>query len=877
MLSRIAVATFAFCFLAALFLSLKFSVTNVSALPSGFEDTLVTGITSPTALAFTPDGRLLITTKGGQLRIYQNNQLLAASAINLSARLCAQSERGLLGVAVDPLFASNNFVYFYYTFNNNGTCVNRVARFVLSANNTISTTSETVLIDNIHSTAGNHNAGDLHFGKDGLLYISVGDAGCDYAGDSGCAGANDAARDKHVLLGKILRITRDGAIPAGNPYQGANSGRCNVTGSTTANNWCQETFASGLRNPFRIAFDPNASATRFFINDVGQGAWEEIDEGISGADYGWNIREGHCANGSTTNCTNQPTINVNNQILTNPIFDYPRGCAANTVSGASITGGAFVPNGFWASEYDDSYLFGDYVCGKIFRIKPNGSGGYTASEFTAGLGSSSAVAMIFGPYQTTQALYYTTFANGGEVRRIRYTGTANRNPVASAIANPTSGSAPLDVGFNASASSDADNDTLSFAWNFGDGTTGSGATPTHRYQTNGTYNAVVTVSDGRGGTDSATVRIDVGNAAPQPTIVSPTSTQLFRVGETITLQGSATDAQDGNLPNTALTWEVLLHHNNDHTHPFLPPTTGNNITFTAPAPEDLAAATASFLEIRLTATDSNNLSTTVPRYFYPRKVNVTFATNPAGLNLTVNGTNVAGGTTVVSWDGYGLNVNAPAQTVNGNQYAFQSWSDNGAQTHTIATGATAATYTATFRLVSSTVSGTINYAITPSVPVPGVILNAAGTPQLSATSNNSGFYQISGLIAGSNYTVAPSKTGNINGITSFDATLVLRCVAAGQANCILTESQKIAADTNNDGNITAFDATLILRFVAANRQTEFTGETGNWEFSPLSRPYNSVSNSVSNQNYEAFLIGDVNGSWTPSSNSLAAAEEIENQ
>jgi hypothetical protein len=312
-----------------------------------------------------------------------------------------------------------------------------------------------------------------------------------------------------------------------------------------------------------------------------------------------------------------------------------------------------------------------------------------------------------------------------------------------------------------------------------------------------------------------------------------------------------------------LTWEVLLHHNNDHTHPFLPPTSGNNITFTAPAPEDLAAATNSYLEIRLKATDSNNLNTTVTRYFYPRKVNVTFATNPTGLNLTVNGTNVAGGTTVVSWDGYGLNVNAPTQTVNGNQYAFQSWSDGGAQTHTITTGATAATYTATFRLVSSTVSGTINYAITTSVPVPGVILNANGPSQPSATSDNSGFYQISGLIAGSNYTVAPSKTGNINGITSFDATLVLRCVAAGQANCTLTESQKIAADTNNDGNITPFDATLILRFVAANRQTEITGETGNWEFSPLSRPYNSVSNSVSNQNYEAFLIGDVNGSWTP--------------
>ncbi|MEJ7654143.1 MAG: PQQ-dependent sugar dehydrogenase, partial [Chloroflexia bacterium] len=96
--------------------------------------------------------------------------------------------------------------------------------------------------------ASNHNAGDLNFGKDGMLYISVGDGGCDYANNSGCAGANDASRDKDVLFGKILRITRDGAIPADNPWVGTDSGRCNVNGTTTAAK-CREMFAWGLRNP----------------------------------------------------------------------------------------------------------------------------------------------------------------------------------------------------------------------------------------------------------------------------------------------------------------------------------------------------------------------------------------------------------------------------------------------------------------------------------------------------------------------------------------------------------------------------------------------------------------------------------------------------
>ena len=146
--------------------------------------------------------------------------------------------------------------------------MNRVARYTLSGS-TLS--SPTIILDNIPSQAGNHNGGDLHFGKDGFLYIAVGDSGCDPRGDSGCAGANNAAQDLSLLSGKILRVTSNGDPAPGNPFAGAANGVACKTGSAAPSQVCREIYAYGLRNPFRIAPDPNAAGARFFMNDVGQG------------------------------------------------------------------------------------------------------------------------------------------------------------------------------------------------------------------------------------------------------------------------------------------------------------------------------------------------------------------------------------------------------------------------------------------------------------------------------------------------------------------------------------------------------------------------------------------------------------------------------
>jgi uncharacterized protein (TIGR03437 family) len=693
---------------------------------------------APTAIAFTPDGRMLVTTQPGALRVYQNGQLLSAPALQFpSTRICSNSERGLLGVAVDPEFDSNSFIYLYYTFRRpNGDCasrsangpVNRVSRFVLSAANTVDSNSETVLLDNISSWNGNHNAGDLAFGKDGLLYITTGDAGCDPAGDSGCAGQNDASRDTHTLLGKVLRITRDGAIPPGNPWQGAGTARCN-SGPAPPGTRCQETFAWGLRNPFRFAFDPNAAGVRLFILDVGQNVWEEINEGRAGADYGWNIREGPCANGSATNCGAAPPG------LTDPLYAYRHDVQVPGTQSRncnSISGGAFVPRGVWPAEYEGTFLFADYVCGSIFRLSLAGTP--AASDFVRSLGVNSAVHLAFGPLGNTLALYYTTYAGGGSVRRIRVAGSNNAPPTAQLSATPLSGLLPLTVNFSAAGSRDPDpGDTLTYFWNFGDGsaerTTTEPATQ-YTYTRAGGWTATLRVRDSAlNFSQPASVRVFAGNQAPVPAISGIPSG--FRVGQRIRLTGSAVDPEDGVLPGSRLSWSVRLHHA-DHTHPFLGPLTGDSLEFAAPAPENLSAAGNSYLEVLLTATDSAGQPVTLSRDLRPLTVNLTFESSPTGLVLRVNSEAITTPATLVSWADWALSVAAPDQTAGGQRYLFRAWSDFAPRTRLLVTPATAATYRAVFDIASGNpdtfaiVSGASFLAGIPVAPVSIVTGYGAG-------------------------------------------------------------------------------------------------------------------------------------------------------
>lgn len=650
--------------------AVRAETTAAAAAPSGFQDTRVASVAQPTALAWTPDGRMLVATKPGVLKVYAGTSS-RGDALNISSRTCSNSERGMLGVAVDPSFTTTRHIFIYYTANVSGSCRNRVSRFTVSGDDVVSG-SERVLVTADPAGAGNHNAGDLNFGKDGKLYVSIGDGGCDPYG-GGCAGANDAARSRNTLFGKILRLNKDGSIPSDNPFVGSNSARCNVSGNTSAT-WCRETYAWGLRNPFRFAMDPNASATRFFINDVGQNRYEEIDLGVKGADYGWNCREGAHDN---------PDSGCSAPYARGPILEYGHGTGC-----ASITGGAFVPNGVWPSGYNGSYLYADYVCGKIFRRSSSGA----VSTFVSGLGGSSAVHLAFGPYGSSRALYYTNYNNGGEIRRIAYVGSANQAPTARFSASPRYGTLPLRVAFDGRGSTDLERGPLSYAWDFdGDGSVDSrNATGAFTYNRDTNYTAKLTVRDAAGKTDTAATTIYAGNEPPAPRITAPGASRLFYVNERIGLEGTYSDP-DGD--RVTLTWTVVRHHAT-HTHPFAGPTDGSSITITAPAPEDLAATTNSYLMLYLKATDSRGQYTTVRQRLNPYKVNVTLASQPTGFGLVVNGTRVTAPRTFVSWGSYTLNLSAPYYA----SHQFWKWSDGGRQNHAVRTPSSARTYTATYRI-----------------------------------------------------------------------------------------------------------------------------------------------------------------------------------
>ncbi len=673
---------------------------------------LITGLDLPTTIEFLPDGRLLIAELQGTILVASPPYTsVSGTPFGTIANTGEPVQQGIMDLELDPDFANNHYYYVFYTAGTPNR--DRLSRF--TANESLTGTiagSELILYEDPQNAHDEHHGGAVNFGNDGKIYFTTGE--------------HFTASNAPLLTsprGKIHRINPDGSVPTDNPFfDGA--------GPNVDSIW-----ARGLRNPFRAYYDPPTG--RLYIADVGGNvgsSLEEVNIGVAGANYGWPSSEGACA----APCTS-------------PIYSY-----GHSGRDASITGGFVYRGTTFPSQYQGSYFFADYGQNWIRRLTLDANGNVTGVfNFEPADGS------VDGPYGDIVdlaegpdgALYYVDLGFDDEsgqfgvskIRRIRYV-EQNQAPVAVAAAEPTSGPRPLTVTFSSAGSFDPEGEALSYHWTFGDGETSTEANPVHVYNQAGPYTARLEVSDGVNTTQAPPVAISVGNK-PSGTIVKPEAGRLFRAGDVIEFEGTGTDTEDGPLPASAFTWGIdFLHEGHVHPGPRLTGVTEGS--FTVPTSgHDFGGNTR--YRITLTVTDTDGLQTSESIMVFPDKVNVTIATEPPGLTVNVDG--IAHTTPFVH--GTLIGFVHTIEAANQGRFAFQAWSDGGAQEHDITVPTAAATYTATYLETA------------PPLP-PGAIaewrLDEGANTQ---TADSSGNGHLGTLVGGAAWT-----TGRVGGAVQFDGT-----------------------------------------------------------------------------------------------------------
>ncbi|MCI0411617.1 PQQ-dependent sugar dehydrogenase [bacterium] len=644
-------------FVVSTFLILLSCGLAVASVPTGFTETqLASGLTAPTAMAMAPDGRIFICQQGGALRVFKNGSLLATPFLNVTVN--SSGERGLLGIAFDPDFVTNQFIYVYYTATT-PTIHNRVSRFTANGDVVVSG-SEAILLELPNLSATNHNGGAIHFGLDGKLYIAVGE---------NAVGSN--SQSMNTILGKILRMNKDGTIPTDNPFYNTASGINRLI------------WALGLRNPFTFSVQPGTG--RIFINDVGAGAWEEINDqppippppGFPNPrNYGWPNAEG------ATMCSTYLC----------PKYAYPH--SGGTVNGCAITGGAFYnpTTQQFPAEYVGNYFFADY-CGdwiKKLDVSTN-----AVTNFATPTAVTEPVDLLVSP---DGSLYYLARGGGGSngvLFRIQFTG-GQAPSITTHPSNQTvtvGGSATFTVVASGTA-------PLSYQWQRNNADI-SGATSASYTLNNAQlsdsgaqFRCVVTNSFGTATSNQAQLTV-VQNNPPVASITAPANGSPYNAGTTINYSGDGTDPEDITIPANGFTWWVDFHHD-DHTHPHVLPTSGSKTgSFNIPSTGE--TDDNQWYRIYLTVTDSGGLQNTTFVEIFPRKATITLASNPTGLQLKLDGATVTAPHQFVGVVGMIRNIEAVSPQ---GSFNFVSWSDGGAISHNITTPSANTTYTATFNSVA---------------------------------------------------------------------------------------------------------------------------------------------------------------------------------
>lgn len=636
-------------------LGLRFQTINAQVYPPDFAQVPVaSGISNPTVMAFAPDGRIFVAEQGGTLRVIKNNALLATPFIALTVN--SSGERGLIGIALDPDFASNNYIYLYYT-TNQPQVHNRISRFTANGDVVLAGSESVVLDLDPLSGATNHNGGAMHFGKDGKLYVATGE---------NANGAN--AQNLDTYHGKLLRINKDGSVPDENPF-------------TTGTEQRRRVWAYGLRNPY--TFDIHPITGRILVNDVGQGTWEEINDAtVGGRNFGWPLTEGYF---------NQATYPGH----TNPVYVYPH--ASGDGNGCAITGGIFFNplNSNYPADLYGKYFFQDLCNNWINMLDLSGTTA-TRLPFATSI-SGNGLSITTG---NDGNLYYLS-RSAGTLYKIIYNNTTipfitvQPEGIVAAEGQP--------VSFQVSAIGSA---PLMYQWQKNGvsipGAVASTLTIQSAAATDvGDYSVTVSNSSGNVTSEPAKLSVVV-NTKPVAEISTPEAGSTYVAGTEILFSGSGTDAEDGVLTEKDLSWQIDFHHGT-HKHD-QPPISGvSSGSFLVPNEGETSDNV--WYRIILTAKDSKGMIGRDSVDVDPRKSTFHFATNPPGLQILLDGQPLQTPASIVSVEGMLRTIGiVTPQIKNDVTHNFDSWSNGGPAVQTLVTPTYNFSLTARFSVVVGTES-----------------------------------------------------------------------------------------------------------------------------------------------------------------------------
>jgi cytochrome c len=562
---------------------------------------------SPMKLDVADDGRVFYVDRGGAVRIIRPDGSTATAG---TISVYTGQEFGMLAIALDPDFATNNWVYLYYSPAGSQP-IDRLARFTMNGD-TLDTSSQVTLLEvDTQRSECCHAGGALAFDDAGNLYLATGDNTNPFASDGytpidqrpGRAfwDAQRTSANSNNFNGKVLRITPQASggytIPSGNLF------------APGTPNTLPEIYAMGFRNPFTIGIDPQTGnlvvgdyGPDAFSSNPGRGPdgrieWNIVDQpGFYGWPYcigantpyvSYNFATGQ--SGQPFNCANP----VNNSPNNTGITQLPPAIGSELWMGKSQTGvpeigpsGAVTATGIyrfdpdvepgrqWPAYWDGKTVFGDWNDGRLFSIQVDESGSdvVDVSRMFEEMSFIRPHAFEWGP---DGALYVIDWGSGfggnntnSGVYRIDYLREGvSRNPVVQLAADPTNGPVPLTVQFSGAGSSDPEGSPLSYAWDFeGDGTTdATGQQVSHTYTEPGNYLATLTVTTPDERSTVANVEIVAGNTAPTITVHAPVQGGLFHWGETIGYEVTVTDPEDGEIDCDEVRVETLLGHD-QHSH-----------------------------------------------------------------------------------------------------------------------------------------------------------------------------------------------------------------------------------------------------------------------------------------------------------------------